>query len=1250
MDYDDKKKYFVKDESLHNSDGDMFNYSDIANVLDDILCTNTPPYNVAIIGKWGLGKSSLINLVTCKYKNNPNYIIQEINAWKYEKESLRKVFLKQLWQGMDGKKAYSFETIKRNFADIINGDFNDSSKKERNKNNLVFLGILLVFFVLSIFAFVIYKCVHANIYNIDKCTAEFWGKVFLSYCKNIGTILFAPLILALLKILIDDFHSKQTKKIELNFPIETTDDYEMFLETRISDKIKTNPNLKVISVIDDLDRLSIDKIVEALDALKAFVGFERCIFIVPFDDEIIKRALDKKRTKVINDQADIIESEFVLDKLFQFRIYLPPILDLDIHKYAFDLVKQEVNDFIHDYCKESLMKKVVEKVLIYPGVSTPRQVKKLINAFINNYMIAHKRESSGKIKKGLLTNESGAMQIAVISVLQSDFNYFYDLLFKDYSCIEKVVSVHQGQSDYSILPNYLRKFFNQTKAEEGNVSCKLKSEYETLLNFLITTKKYMTGNIAPILFLAQDNICIKLGDETQRRTINALRSGNSNTVKDLLKEQSGVIDAIIHHLSVEDLEIENVIKVSISVFDVVDEIVQYSFAQRIIERVLEQPESDTSLLYGVPAANVLKIYDCGENKTFNSNFLSLYISSLYDDKNYKENKLLEQLGYIIDHFETLDVNSKTLLKKVIANYIKSDNVKAVELFKCTRYTMLDFFVEYYGIDWLTKLCEYIDADNDFSDNVLYNLKKTFMILIGYFNPDEIVNKIYELIKYTNLFETIAELFEIPIGGKKFKESISVEKSTEILNALVLNDYDECGENICRILNDLPFEITNSNSEVVDNFTINFASSYDFDDILLYCAEKNYLSYLPNTITKLIDVVFTTVENDDLFNNLIPHFTEEQKEKFFTKLGEHSKYKDKKDYNRELTIFKSLSVDKKYSDELTEMVSSIFIPQFNSYYNRDSYFTFISEAMSVIYKVISTETIDLYINALLTRISSSKTLCLKAMSLIPNGMSEGMFKKVFDKIIVETQQSEWDTILDIIFDNNEYIKNDEQALLDFIIQCLLTTNKPEKALSLLCNKFTHFTDLDVIVENAIENLNCEEHLAENALVQIFNNSLSIGEIADAIIKISAINKTEALLSNTLKKISNINITELFANMYNKLNTSLSDIALINIVNLTRHYSRNSSAIATVLKCLELSLQQINMVETSKIIIREINDRKDDFKNDKNELARVLREGFVSSSSDSQKELILQLVTSIRIKPQFKKTLSGEALKFYNKWIH
>lgn len=69
------------------------------------------------------------------------------------------------------------------------------------------------------------------------------------------------------------------------------------------------------------------------------MGFKNCIFIVPFDDEIIKEALTKKKIPELSNLGDIVESELILDKLFQFKFYLPPILKFDIKKYASNLVK-----------------------------------------------------------------------------------------------------------------------------------------------------------------------------------------------------------------------------------------------------------------------------------------------------------------------------------------------------------------------------------------------------------------------------------------------------------------------------------------------------------------------------------------------------------------------------------------------------------------------------------------------------------------------------------------------------------------------------------------------------------------------------------------------------------------------------------------------------------------------------------------------------------------------------------------------
>ena len=352
------KKYFLKDSELISIDDDRFNQKDVVNNLRIIIENTNPPYNIALIGKWGIGKSSIINLLLSKYrKDADNYIVQEINAWKYEKESLKNVFLKQLWQGISGEKVKTFETIKRIYRDIINQE--DTEENSRFKNLLKMFGLVSGFVVcISIIAFIIYKLVQLNGF-----VKGFWRECFLGYCKNIGNILILPLILSFITVTLSEFIKRYDKKIEVKIPIETTDDYETFLEDTINKKICQNKEKKIITVIDDLDRLSIDKIVEALDAIKAFVGFKNCIFIVPFDDSILKKALDENRTIKLDGNHQIVESELILDKLFQYKIYIPPLLSFDIKEYAVSLAKDSIPDFIEEYCSKKIHF-VIENCLI----------------------------------------------------------------------------------------------------------------------------------------------------------------------------------------------------------------------------------------------------------------------------------------------------------------------------------------------------------------------------------------------------------------------------------------------------------------------------------------------------------------------------------------------------------------------------------------------------------------------------------------------------------------------------------------------------------------------------------------------------------------------------------------------------------------------------------------------------------------------------------------------------------------------
>ncbi len=116
------KKYFLKDKSLNNIDDDQFRYQDFANNLRKLIEYNEVPFNIAVIGKWGLGKSSIVNMALeplRKKDRNKEFLICDINAWKYEKDEIGKAFLKELWEGISERNVLSFNFFHKDYSDTV---------------------------------------------------------------------------------------------------------------------------------------------------------------------------------------------------------------------------------------------------------------------------------------------------------------------------------------------------------------------------------------------------------------------------------------------------------------------------------------------------------------------------------------------------------------------------------------------------------------------------------------------------------------------------------------------------------------------------------------------------------------------------------------------------------------------------------------------------------------------------------------------------------------------------------------------------------------------------------------------------------------------------------------------------------------------------------------------------------------------------------------------------------------------------
>ena len=221
-----EKNYYLKDSALVSVDDDFFRHQDVANNILHILKHTKPPYNIAVIGKWGLGKSSLINMVAHSIDQEPdNFLRVDINAWKYEKEALAKVFLRQVMQDIEPEK--NKKTTHENIVDVIRSVFAKSKTEKKSKEKATkmvwgtikeYLGVLVWWAAITFIIYGLYKCLD---YWLVIGFPASWrlgiGQIITGYCRNIGKLIFVPLILTL----ITQIYSKireQEERLNIKIP------------------------------------------------------------------------------------------------------------------------------------------------------------------------------------------------------------------------------------------------------------------------------------------------------------------------------------------------------------------------------------------------------------------------------------------------------------------------------------------------------------------------------------------------------------------------------------------------------------------------------------------------------------------------------------------------------------------------------------------------------------------------------------------------------------------------------------------------------------------------------------------------------------------------------------------------------------------------------------------------------------------------------------------------------------------------
>lgn len=1230
-------KLFIKDSAIQNKASDDFSYEDYVNNLKMIIEHNEAPFNIAIIGKWGVGKSSIINMLKEELSGKVEFKIQEINAWKYENTSLKRAFLKELYINLNGKED-KIKYFKELFHTSIDLKYEEETTREFIKKNAIrtfaFLGYFLlasttIYVMLMFFDFFSLWISLNN--NFSKTVSQYRdvnSKINVyETIKSFKDNIFIPLLLVgigQISKLISAYKLKRIVKYEITPPIESTDEYEdKFNETLDKYKISNSKFKKLVIVIDDLDRLSAKKIVDALDAIKAFVERRECIFIVPFDDTILRKAINSKK---LND-TNSFDGDSYLDKLFQFKIILPPLIDMDMQEYAYKLCKNEIPEIFNE-CPS--FKAILEEVLIHPYVNTPRQIKKIINTFVNNILIVKRRENK-KLEEGLITGKTGLKVLAKISVLQTDFPEFYNLLLQDRGLMQKFMDKYysdKGKIEIDELENY--GIYNN-------------ESFKALASFLMKTEYINADNLSPFIYLGQDSLGLSAGDEKQRSIRKDLLSGNemgiiaySNNSKLSLVDISIVIQGIKESRNVE---FQQALKVALQLAKYISEEMIVEFANLVSNRLNLICEYDIEFRHWqVDYDNYLLIYEkATEKRGIEKTLLTVLNNILNKSENWKQKNGTEYDENLFNKLiqEILEKNLKknTILSEEVRRYIKEfiNNKEypinyIIDIYKKHR----DLIKQYFSDNFYQKLCEYIGSGEDIDDRE--SADEAFQEIAVTIREEDIEKfsaPLSKIISNETYATQVCELL-LPVAG-----DISSENGTDLVCEFMSLTYSENTMKIvANMIIDLEWNVKNINNDNLNGFIVKCFELEHFVEgikLLNNKIEPNNYKLIDKAIKIISEKCFIDDGYDNVLNNISNKLTVEQLKHFTDKINTNLALVggavNSDLFNRSIIIIKLLLKNKLSNKLLSEIVEGLMIYYSGAYNYTQSYPIWseaFTEVIGISRDIISTSKLEEYVVLLTSFIFSYN----------PNIMTKGLYY-LGQKTPLKYDKVSIDKIMEFAntFDNKvmaiKYLRNmvrgineendNLESYSNFLLQNIDIDNN--NILEDFNNTFESISKDNAfgIAKYLKDNVKYNRGLAFEVIDKFIIEDNKESCIRDLLL-LENDSKSMIFIKELIERNNADKYKEVLTSLINNISDQDTILYLFNLIKLVSYYKNkfDKKLIANIVNHIWTQFGDNEIISLSKILIKDFSDFK--FNNGKSVLNERIVAVFRKSNNEAKKSLL------------------------------
>ncbi len=472
MDNKSKQFNFLKDAPVGKESKNFFDFyhKSVAPALKSILESDTCVHTIGLFGRWGTGKSTIVKLL--KDEGIEGGTIVEFDAWKYEKDSLRRQLLLQIAKDLQ---------VNKNEIDKLEKELYFSLSETVGEKVSISWGYLKKVAILSLPFLIIIGLFTWQVFPDLATQWKLWAGTSFSLALSIALIIE--------KVLGEDF-----KKIIMVSPITSSksqlsspEQFEKsFVRILKLSKIKTN---RVVVVIDNLDRVDSKVATEVLSTLKTFLEIKdvdakgkNVVFLVPCDFEAIKKAAPSAE----------LADEF-LRKIFNVVVWTPEYIDTDIRTFVKEQIKQTGD--IKNYLENDDVYLVIESAFS----NNPREIKQFINNLISAVLVAFNTEV-----KDIVSNNIAYM--AKVLVLMHKYPEAFQNLKKSWYAPEEILGTYR----------------KVVVAEEPP----FREEFE---NFMLETSRITVEDAEPFIYLKKPVISDLLTDDESIRL--SLIEGNETTAK-----------------------------------------------------------------------------------------------------------------------------------------------------------------------------------------------------------------------------------------------------------------------------------------------------------------------------------------------------------------------------------------------------------------------------------------------------------------------------------------------------------------------------------------------------------------------------------------------------------------------------------------------------------------------------------------------------------------------------------------------